>query len=50
VTTPVSTLASGGTISKMRAGVIDMIFADGAFEGTIDGSQTLLGTNIQRAL
>lgn len=47
---PVPTLAPGGTISKMRAGVIDMIFADGAYEGTIDGSQQLLGTNVLRAV
>jgi hypothetical protein len=48
-TTPKATLAPGGATSKMRAGVIDMVFADGAFQGTIDGSQQLLGNNIQRA-
>lgn len=49
-TIPVATVAPGSPLSKMRAGVIDMIFADGAYEGTIDGPQQLLGTNIKWAV
>jgi hypothetical protein len=50
VAMPVATLAPGGVISKMRAGVLDMVFTDGVFEGTIDGSQQLLGANVQKAV
>ncbi len=48
-TTWVANLAPGGAISKVRAGVLDMVFADGIFEGAIDRAQLLLGTNFQKA-
>jgi hypothetical protein len=31
------------SLGKMRAGVIDLVFADGAYEGKIDGKQTFFG-------
>jgi hypothetical protein len=32
------------------AGVLDLVFADGVFEGTIDGAQHLLGAKLQKAV
>jgi hypothetical protein len=52
-TTPngvIGSVTGFNSLSKMRAGVLDMIFADGAFEGTIGLKQELLGTNIKRAV